>query len=136
MAKLAKQARPLRPSSGGSQRRGEAGGGSSPNRGGIAENSKESRELLESINRVLDSVKCVVLVAPAVPRALLEQLPDRIRALPMLLVWSKDDPVVPFKNHERVMEAFTGIKRTLFFDEVVPPDAPPEDRWRGHAPEQ
>ena len=83
----------------------------------------------------LDAVKCLVLIAPAAPTALLDELPSRIKALPVLLVWAKDDPIVPYSGSEKVLEAFTGIKRTLLLESAVPQDATPSERWMGHAPE-
>lgn len=103
--------------------------------GGVVLRTLSKMAANEAARAHLEAVKCLVLIAPAAPEQLLQQLPDEVRKLPLLLVWSGDDPVVPFQNNAEVLEAFTGYKQTLFFDSVVPEGASPGEQWLGHAPE-
>jgi hypothetical protein len=65
---------------------------------------------------IKDRVAGIVLIAPDVS----QELMSPIKEIPVLLVWSEEDPLVSFTKSKQVEEAFLHVT-PLYFDHILHP---------------
>jgi pimeloyl-ACP methyl ester carboxylesterase len=83
--------------------------------------------LLTTKKEIAAHTRAMVLIAPAVD---VSEVDEDIENLPVMLVWSKDDPILRFAP-ERVTDAYQNVT-PCYFDKVIPEGE--ADHW-GHSPE-
>jgi pimeloyl-ACP methyl ester carboxylesterase len=77
-------------------------------------------------------IKGLILIAPAASRDVVNELPKD--AYPVLLVWARDDPILPF-SHSEYFNHFERLQ-TCFFDNIVTEEIKQKgEQWRGHSSE-
>eukprot|EP01095_Lingulamoeba_sp_RSL-Kostka_P005582 TRINITY_DN1697_c1_g1_i1.p1 TRINITY_DN1697_c1_g1~~TRINITY_DN1697_c1_g1_i1.p1 ORF type:complete len:315 (-),score=82.75 TRINITY_DN1697_c1_g1_i1:6-950(-) len=75
--------------------------------------------IFDSLKSLQDIVKGIVLVTPKIKQSDLENVPERIFDIPLLLVWGKDDVINQFNNRMPILNNFRKVT-VLFFENTVP----------------